>query len=106
MCSPYYELVMTYASVELLLHAIEHFLRSVNLGLFVLLVSLSARVLLQCVQFLSDIQEVRSQFLQLTARNANQCRIKGRQPVEETSTWKSSNDLQNITAMIKICILK
>jgi hypothetical protein len=46
MCSPYYELVMTYASLELLLHAIEHFLRRVNLGLFLLSVSLSSRVLL------------------------------------------------------------
>jgi hypothetical protein len=64
---PDYLLVMTYTIVELLLHSTEHFLRGVYLGFF-LSVSLSARVLRWCVGFLSDIQEVRSQFLQLTAR--------------------------------------
>jgi hypothetical protein len=39
-------LVVTYAVVELPLHAMEHFLWSVYLSLFLLSVSLSARVLL------------------------------------------------------------
>jgi hypothetical protein len=80
--SPYDQLVMTYASVELPLHAEEHFLRGLCFDLFLLSVSPSARVLLRCVQFLSDIQEVGSQLLQLTAGNADQCRIKGRQPIK------------------------
>jgi hypothetical protein len=43
---PDYLLVMTYAVVELILHATEHFLGRVYLVLFLLSVSLSARVLL------------------------------------------------------------
>jgi hypothetical protein len=79
----YDRLVMTCAVVELLLHETEHFLRCLDLSLL-LSVSLSARVLCWCVEFLSDIQEVRSQFLQLAARDAHQCPIKGRRPIEET----------------------
>jgi hypothetical protein len=67
----YDQLVMTYAFVELFLHATERFLRCLDLSPF-LMTSLSARVLRWCVELLSDIQEVRSQFLQLTARDAHQ----------------------------------
>jgi pentose-5-phosphate-3-epimerase len=62
---------MTYAVVEVLLHAAEHFLRCLDLSPF-LTVSPSVRVQRWCVEFLSNIQEVRSQFLQLTARDAHQ----------------------------------
>jgi hypothetical protein len=61
----YNQLMVTYAFVELLLHAAEHFLRGVYLCFFLLCVSL-------CVVILSDIQEVRSQPLQLTACDAHQ----------------------------------
>jgi hypothetical protein len=60
----YNQLMVTYAFVELFLHAAEHSLRGVYLCFFLLCVSL-------CVEFLSDIQEVRSQFLQLTACDAH-----------------------------------
>jgi hypothetical protein len=87
--------MMTYAAVELFLHAVEHFLRCLHLDLFLLSVSFSSRVLLRCVWFLSDIQEVRSQFLQLTAGNAHNYSIKGRRPIEETYPWNTSNSLEN-----------
>jgi hypothetical protein len=74
--APEYLLVMPYATVELFLHPKEHFLRSVYLGLCFLSVSLSARVLLWCVVFLPDIQQVRSQLLQLTAGNGHQEDVK------------------------------
>jgi hypothetical protein len=86
---------MTYAVVELSLHAVKHFRMRVCLSLFLLSVSLSSGVLLRCVWFLSDIQEVRSQFLQLTAGNAHHYSIKGRRPIEETYPWNWSNSLEN-----------
>jgi hypothetical protein len=94
--------VVTYAVVELLLHTTEHFLKC--LYVFPLLcASLSARVLRWCVVFLSDIQEVRSQFLQLTARDAHQCPINGRHAIEETCPWYSSDALQNKTVNCNKC---
>jgi hypothetical protein len=67
-------LVVSYALVELFLHLIEHFLRGVYLSLFSS-VSLITRVLLCCVVFLSDIQQARPQFLQLTAGDAHQSSV-------------------------------
>jgi hypothetical protein len=93
--------MVAYAVVELSLHVTKYFLRCLGLALF-LSVCLSARVLPYCEQFLSDIQEVRSQLLQLTAGNAHQCPIKGRHPVEETRPWNSSDALKNKGVNIKI----
>jgi hypothetical protein len=70
----HYVLVVTYAVVELLLHPTERFLRCLDLSVL-LSVSLSTRVLLWCVGFLSDIQEVRPQLFQLTACDASQCSV-------------------------------
>jgi hypothetical protein len=66
---------MPYAVIELSLHATEHFLRCLDLSPF-LWASPSARVLLWCDVFLSDIQEVRSELLQLTARDGHQEDVK------------------------------
>jgi hypothetical protein len=84
---------MTYAIVELLLHATEHFLRCLDLGLFLFSVSVSARVLLWCVEVLSDIQEVCSQFLQLTGRDASQCGVECIKAEDAAVKYKSSIQL-------------
>lgn len=76
--APQYLLMVPYAVIELFLHVTVRLLWGVYLVLF-LLVSLGNRVLLLCVVRLSDIQKVRPQLLQLTARDAHQC---GVQPVE------------------------
>jgi hypothetical protein len=91
--APQYALVVTYAVVELLLHLTEHFLRGVYLSLFLLTVSLSSRVLRWCVEFLSDIQEVRSQFLQLTARDASQCGVECVEPEDTAVVYESTKQL-------------
>jgi hypothetical protein len=97
----YDQLVMTYAVVELLLHATEHLLRFMDLTVFLPSVILGAQVLHWCVVYLSDIQEVRPQFLQLTARDAHQCPINGRHGIEERYPWNSSDALQNKTVNCK-----
>jgi hypothetical protein len=99
----YDQLVTPYTVAELLLHATQHFLRGLYLGFFLLSVSLSARVLRWCVGFLSDIQEVRSQFLQLTARDAHQCPINGRHAIEEIYPYNNINALKNITVHCNKC---
>jgi hypothetical protein len=85
--------MMPYAVVELLLHAAEHFLRCLDMGLFLLSVSLSSRVLRWCVEFLSDIQEVRSQLLQLTARDASQCGVECIEAEDTEVEYESSKQL-------------
>jgi hypothetical protein len=90
---PHNLVVKTYTVIQLLLHATEHFLRGLYLGLF-LSVSLSARVMRWYVGFLSDIQEVRSQFLQLTASDAHQSSVQAREWKYNEDICSTSNELQ------------
>jgi len=64
--------MVTNAVIELFLHSTKHKLRGADLSLFLLVISISTRVLFRFVRCLSDIHQARCQLLHLTAGDGHQ----------------------------------
>ena len=93
--SPFYLLVVTYASIHLILHMSEYFLYSVRLS-FLLWISLFPAGLIGYDVCLSDIQQRRSELLQLTAGYTHQRSVQTGEAKHYAHAEEWCNDLQMV----------